>query len=102
VEDNISDSLWPPEYVVMPFGLTNALAVFQHMVDVVFHEFLDIFIIIYLDNMIVFSKTLEEHCIRVRQVLEKLCIHGLYAKVEKFSFHQDTMEFFGFVAAYKC
>lgn len=85
------------EYVVMPFGLTNAPAVFQHMANDVFREFLDIFVIIYLDDILIFSKTLEEHHIHVRQVLEKLRMHGLYAKMEKCSFHQDTVEFLGYV-----
>jgi hypothetical protein len=52
------------EYVVMPFGLINVPAVFQHMVNDVFREFLDIFVIIYLD-ILVFFKTLEEHHIHV-------------------------------------
>ena len=85
------------KYVVMPFGLRNVRAVFQHMANDVFREFLDIFVIIYLDDILVFSKTLEEHHTHVRQVFEKLRMHGLYAKLEKCSFHQDTMEFLGYV-----
>jgi hypothetical protein len=49
----------------MPFGLTNAPFVFQHMANDVFSEFLDIIVIIYLDDIVVFSKTLEEHRIHL-------------------------------------
>jgi hypothetical protein len=48
------------EYVVMPFHLTNALVVFQHFMNNVFHEYLDDFVIYYIDDILIFSKTLEE------------------------------------------
>ena len=49
------------EYKVMPFGLTNALAVFQHMMNDIFREYLDHFVFIYLDDILVLSSTFEEH-----------------------------------------
>ncbi len=49
------------EYVVMPFGLTNAPTVFQHLMDDVFHEFLDDFVVCYIDDIFIFSKDLKEH-----------------------------------------
>ena len=58
------------EYRVMPFGLTNAPTVFQHMANDIFRDFLDIFTIIYLDDILIYSKTQEEHNNHVRQVLQ--------------------------------
>ena len=49
------------EYKVMPFGLTNAQAVFQHMMNDIFREYLDHFVVIYLDDILVFSSSMEEH-----------------------------------------
>lgn len=89
------------EYTVMPFGLTNAPAVFQHMANDIFREFLDLFVIIYLDDILVYSKTQEEHDRHVRQVLAKLREHGLYAKLEKCAFDQDQVEFLGFIISAK-
>jgi hypothetical protein len=60
------------EYNVMPFGLTNAPAVFQHMMNDIFREHLDDFVVIYLDDILIFSKNEEEHKKHVRLVLEKL------------------------------
>jgi transposase InsO family protein len=87
------------EYTVMPFGLTNAPAVFQHMANDVFRDFLDLFVIIYLDDILVYSKTLEEHQQHVRQVLQRLREYGLYAKLEKCQFHQEQVEFLGYVVS---
>jgi hypothetical protein len=83
----------------MPFGLTNAPAVFQHMANDVFRDFLDSFTIVYLDDILIYSKTQEEHDIHVRQVLQRLREYGLYAKLEKCSFDQDHVEFLGYVVS---
>jgi hypothetical protein len=56
----------------MPFGLTNALAVFQHMANDIFRDFLDIVVIIYLDDILIYSQIQVEHDTHVRQVLERL------------------------------
>ena len=89
------------EYTVMPFGLTNAPAVFQHMANDVFRDFLDIFLIIYLDDLLIYSKTQEEHNIHVRKVLERLRKYGLYAKLEKCSFDSEQVEFLGYTISSK-
>jgi hypothetical protein len=81
----------------MPFGLTNAPAVFQHLMNDVFREFLDDFVVCYLDDILVFSKNEKEHINHVRLVLEKLRIIGLYAKLEKCVFHQPQVEFLGYI-----
>ncbi|GBG65156.1 hypothetical protein CBR_g49952 [Chara braunii] len=60
------------EFIVMPFGLTNAPATFQRCMDNLFRSWLDRFVVVYLDDILVFSKTLDEHQGHLRQVLEKL------------------------------
>ena len=87
------------EYTVMPFGLTNAPAVFQHMANDIFRDFLDIFIIIYLDDILIYSKTQEDHDNHVRQVLQRLREFGLYAKLEKCCFDRNQVEFLGYVVS---
>ena len=85
------------EYKVMPFGLTNAPAVFQHMMNDIFREYLDHFVVIYLDDILVFSSSMEKHTQQVRLVLAKLREHGLYAKSEKCEFDRSSVEFLGYV-----
>ena len=60
------------EYTVMPFGLCNTRGTFQHYMNDTFREFLDKFLIIYLDDMLLYSDTLAEHHAHVRLVLEQL------------------------------
>jgi hypothetical protein len=85
------------EYLVMPFGLTNAPAVFQHLMNDIFRDYLDVFVVAYLDDILIFSETPEEHTQHVKLVLERLHQHKLYAKLEKCSFDQDHVEFLGYV-----
>ena len=89
------------EYTVMPFGLTNAPTVFQHMANDIFRDFLDIFTIVYLDDILIYSKTQEEHDVHVRQVLQRLREYGLYAKLEKCCFDRNEVEFLGYVVSPK-
>ena len=56
----------------MPFGVTNAPATFQRMMNILFKEELDNFIVAYLDDILIFSKTLEEHIQHIIRALEKL------------------------------
>ena len=59
------------EYLVMPFGMTNSAAIFQHFMNDIFRDMADIFVIVYLDDILVFSETEEEHRVHVRRVLER-------------------------------
>nr|GFC44826.1 retrotransposon protein, putative, Ty3-gypsy subclass [Tanacetum cinerariifolium] len=68
----------------MPFGLTNAPAVFMDLMNRVFHEFLDKFVIVFIDDILVFSKSKEEHEDHLRTVLQSLRQEKLYAKFSKF------------------
>jgi len=87
MEDNIQNPLLPFEYVVMSSGLTNKLVIFQHMMNNVFHEYLDNFMVCYIDDIFIFSKNMEDHERHVHLILEKFREVGLYIKLEKCEFH---------------
>ena len=89
------------EYKVMPFGLTNAPASFQHLMNHNFRDMLDDFVIVYLDDILVFSNSIEEHTEHVKLVLQRLREVGLYAKASKCEFHTNSVEFLGFVISDK-
>nr|GEZ58449.1 putative reverse transcriptase domain-containing protein [Tanacetum cinerariifolium] len=74
------------EFLVMPFGLTNALAVFMDLMNRIFHEFLDKFVIVFIDDILVFSKSKEEHEDHLRTVLQTIRQEKLYAKFSKCEF----------------
>ena len=80
----------------MPFGLTNAPAAFQHFVNTIFADMLDICIIVYLDDILIYSEDMESHQQHVREVLRRLQLHGLFAKPEKCEFHSDLVEYLGY------
>ncbi|GAA5956477.1 hypothetical protein JCM10213_003320 [Rhodosporidiobolus nylandii] len=85
------------EYLVMPFGLTNAPAAFQHLINDSFRAFLDSFVVVYLDDILIYSRTQEEHDRHVKIVLDKMREVGLFAKAEKCSFDQASTEYLGFI-----
>lgn len=85
------------EYRVMPCGLTNAPATCQQFVNNTLRNFLDRFVVVSLDDILVYSSSLEEHIDHVRQVLEALLGAGLYVKAEKCDFHTTTTTFLGLV-----
>ena len=74
------------KYTVMSFGLTNAPAYFMYLTNKVFMEFLDKFVVVFIDDILVFSKIEEEHAEHLRLVLQKLREHKLYAKRSKCEF----------------
>jgi hypothetical protein len=82
---------------MMPFGLTDALAVFQHMMNDVFREYLDDFVVCYIDDILIFSINMANRERHVCLVLEKLRNISLYAKLEKCGFHQSEVEFLGYI-----
>uniref|UniRef100_A0A8C6LVF1 Gypsy retrotransposon integrase-like protein 1 n=1 Tax=Nothobranchius furzeri TaxID=105023 RepID=A0A8C6LVF1_NOTFU len=85
------------EYLVMPFVLTNAPVVFQSLVNSVLGDFLNRFVTVYLDDILIFSKNPEQHVQHVRAVLQRLLENRLYVKAEKCKFHVPTVKFLGFV-----
>jgi hypothetical protein len=74
------------EYTVMSFGLTNAPAYFMYLMNKMFMEYLDKFVVVFIDDILIFSKTEEEHEKHLRLVLEKLRCNQLYAKFSKCEF----------------
>ena len=87
------------EFVVMPFGLTNAPAAFMKMMNSVFRDFLDEFVIIFIDDILIYSKDEESHRKHLRAVLERLREHKLYAKLSKCSFWQKSIGFLGHIVS---
>jgi len=85
------------EYLIMPFGLTNAPVSMQAYANDCLHDFLDLFCVVYLDDILIYSNTLEEHVTHVRQVLMRLREYGLSCKLEKCEIHTSTLSFLGFV-----
>lgn len=85
------------EYLVMPFGLTNAPATFQKFMNELFHDMTDDFLVIYLDDLLIFSKDPTKHEEHVRLVMNRLRKHNLHVKPEKCKFHSDTVTYLGFI-----
>jgi len=85
------------EYLVMPFGLTNAPATFQAFMNDVLHEEINVCCQVYLDDIIIYSKTFDLHIKHVRLVLSQLKAHKLVAKLEKCEFHRTEVAFLGHV-----
>jgi hypothetical protein len=87
------------EFMVLPFGLTNAPATFMRLMNDVFRPFLDEFVIIYLDDILVYSKKLNEHRAHLQKVLDALRKHQLYAKASKCALFQTQVDFLGHVVS---
>jgi hypothetical protein len=81
------------EYTVMSFGLTNAPAYFMYLMNKVFTEYLDKFIVVFIDDILIFSKTKEEHEKHLSMVLEKLRSNQLYTKFRKCEFWLTEVAF---------
>src|SRR5579863_2145274 len=83
------------EFVVLPFGLTNAPATFMTLMNDIFQEYLDDFVIVYLDDILIYSRTQKEHLGHIRKVLDILRRHKLYAKIKKCDFITEKVEYTG-------
>ncbi|KAK3538674.1 hypothetical protein QTP86_012137 [Hemibagrus guttatus] len=89
------------EYCVMPFGLTNAPAVFQALINGVFRDLLGRGVIAYIDDILVYSTSMEDHVRQVQEVLARLQRHHLFMKLEKCEFHRTTVTFLGYVISHR-
>ncbi|GKE71155.1 putative reverse transcriptase domain-containing protein [Tanacetum coccineum] len=85
------------EFTVMPFGLTNAPAVFMDLMNRVCKPYLDKFVIVFIDDILIYSKSKEEHEVHLRLVLELLRKEKLYAKFSKCEFWLQEVHFLGHV-----
>jgi len=81
------------EYKVIPFGLVNTPATFQAMMNTILREFLDQGVVVYLDDLLIYSKTMDEHEVLVKLVLARLERHDLAVSLKKSVFHVETVEF---------
>ncbi|MBW0516462.1 hypothetical protein O181_056177 [Austropuccinia psidii MF-1] len=87
------------EYLVMPFGLTNAPASFQNIVNDIFADLLDIYVVVYLNDIMVLSSSEEEHVKHVASVLKRLRDNNLFSKAYKCVFHASSVEYLGYIVS---
>ncbi|KAL5577196.1 hypothetical protein UlMin_018895 [Ulmus minor] len=85
------------EFLVMPFGLTNAPAAFMDLMNRVFKTYLDKFVIVFIDDILIYSRSQEEHTKHLRMVLRTLVEHRLYAKFSKCKFWLGSVQLLGHV-----
>jgi hypothetical protein len=85
------------EYTVMSFGLTNAPAYFMYLMNKVFMEYLDKFMVVFIDDILILSKNLEQHDKHLHLVLQKLRENQLYAKLNKCEFWLEEVSFLGHI-----
>eukprot|EP00253_Pinus_taeda_P017334 PITA_17334 len=85
------------EFVVLPFGLTNAPATFMCLMNSIFHPYLDRFVLIFIDDILIYSRKIEEHHEHLRMVLQTLREHQLYAKFSKCDFFKEEIQYLGHV-----
>jgi hypothetical protein len=83
------------EFLVMPFGQPNALATFQGLMNDIFKPFLKRFVLVFFDDIPVYSHSLDEHLLHLREVLQVLMQHNLFAKLSKCQFAKTEIEYFG-------
>jgi hypothetical protein len=79
----------------MSFGLTNAPAYFMYLMNSVFMPELDKFVVVFIDDILIYSKTNEDHANHIRIILQRLRDHRLYAKFSKCEFWLDSVKFLG-------
>jgi hypothetical protein len=82
---------------MMSFGLTNVPVYFMYLMNKVSMEYLDKFVVVFIDNILVYSRTKEEHEDHLRLVLQKLRDHKLYAKLRKCEFWLKQVAFLGYI-----
>ena len=85
------------EFVVLPFGLTNAPATFQHLMNEIIPPSLHDFCLVYLDDILIFRRTKEEHEVHIRKILDVLREHKFIAKLVKCSFYKEAIKWLGHI-----
>lgn len=83
----------------MLFGLTNAPATFQAYINNVLRKYLDVFVVVYLDNILIYSKTYDDHVRDVRKVLQALADAKMKIKPKKTEFYKTEVKFLGYIVS---
>jgi len=86
------------EWSVMLFGLTNTSAAFQCFMNDMFSDLLNVCVMVYLDDILIYSDDITQHWSHVKEVLKQLQKAGLYTKAEKCEFYSDSIEYLGYMS----
>src|SRR5271166_2269843 len=85
------------EFQVLPLGLINTPASFQRLINSILHEYQDVFVLAYLDDILVYSAMMKEHRKHITQVLEKIAGSDLYLNPKKCEWHKTEVKYLGFI-----
>ena len=89
------------EWLVMPFGLSNAPTAFQRFMNDTFSDMIDVSVVVYLDDILIYSPDPASHRKHVKEVLRRLRKAGLYARADKCEFHSERVEYLGYILSPK-
>ena len=89
------------EFLIMPFELTNALSTFQSLMNHVFKPYLKRFVLVFFDDILVYSATWNDHLLHLKIIFETLCYHQLFVKFTKCDFRAIQVEYLGHVISSK-
>jgi hypothetical protein len=100
-QNNIQNPSWLVWFLVMPFGLTNAPATFQHIMNTIFHDLLHKCVLVFMDDILVYSSTLQHHVQHLTLVFQTLAQHQFLIKYSKCMFAQQSLEYLGHIMTAK-